>query len=65
MRQQWNLAQLLGYLRSWSASGRCLQASGTDPVAALETELTPLWGQPEQTREVVWPLTVRVGRKES
>lgn len=65
MRQHWNLAQLLGYLRSWSASGRCLQASGTDPVAALETELAPLWALPEQTREVVWPLTVRVGCKES
>lgn len=64
MKASWTLAELLGYFRSWSATGRFITANGADPVVALETELVPLWGAPEQRREVIWPLSLRVGREE-
>jgi SAM-dependent methyltransferase len=61
MREDWTMAQFLGYLRSWSATGRYVDAKGEDPVVALEERLTPGWGP--RTRTVSWPLSLRVGRK--
>lgn len=62
MRVAWTLPQLLGYLRSWSATGRYVAERGSDPVAALEAEIAPLWGDRDQCREITWPLTVLAGR---
>lgn len=64
MEAFWTLPELLGYFGSWSATGRFITANGTDPVASLETTLTPLWGAPDQRRRVIWPLSLRVGRVE-
>ena len=63
MHTQWTLAQLLGYLRSWSASSRYQQHTGLDPVDALTPELLPLWGNPDEPRRIRWPLALRVGHK--
>lgn len=62
MQALWTLAQLLGYLRSWSATARYHAAIGVDPVDALARTLTPLWGDPHAARLVTWDLTLRVGR---
>lgn len=61
MLASWELPQLLGYLRSWSAVARCRQATGVDPVDAFAKEIAGLWG--ERPIGVVWPLTLRVCRK--
>lgn len=63
MREDWTMAQFLGYLRSWSATGRYVDAKGEDPVVALEEKLTPVWGETQRSRTVSWPLSLRVGRK--
>lgn len=62
MTADWTLARLLGYFRSWSATGRYHKARGEDPVPALAAALAPLWGDPEVARRVTWPLAIRVGR---
>lgn len=62
MRCDWTLAQYLAYLRTWSASQRYLRATGEDPVARVTGEFARAWGDPEATREVRWPLGMRVGR---
>ncbi len=62
MEVEWLLAQLLGYLRSWSATARYIAANGKDPVDALAQQLLPLWGDPERKRRVSWPLGMLVGR---
>jgi ubiquinone/menaquinone biosynthesis C-methylase UbiE len=58
------LFELLEYIRSWSATHRFMVANGTDPVITLEQQLAPLWGAPERRRQLVWPLSLRVGRVE-
>ena len=58
----WSLPQLVGYLRSWSATARYRQQHGGDPVGAVEAEMAQSWGPPERTRLVRWPVTLRVGR---
>lgn len=62
IRLPWTLAELLGYCRSWSATARCRQATGSDPVAGLEAELAPVWGEPSRRRLVTWPISMRAGR---
>lgn len=63
MHEEWSLAQLLGYVRSWSASARYLEKNGADPVTALEAGLALLWGDPKMLRRIAWPLQVRIGIK--
>ena len=63
MRSQWNLAQYLGYLSSWSASQRHLQRTGKDAVAAIAPAMRAAWGDPETVRPVEWPLLLLVGRR--
>lgn len=60
MKAAWTLDDLAGYLRSWSATSRYLEANGSDPVIPLSEQLTPLWGTAR--RPVVWPLSLKVGR---
>jgi ubiquinone/menaquinone biosynthesis C-methylase UbiE len=60
MSAHWTLEQLLGYIESWSATGRYLAANGGDPVGALRATLAPLWGQ--GTRQITWPLAMLAGR---
>ncbi|KPK60998.1 MAG: SAM-dependent methyltransferase [Gammaproteobacteria bacterium SG8_31] len=62
MRARWTLDHLLGYLGTWSAVSRAREASGVDPLRALEPDLRRLWGEPLEFRSVVWPLNIRAGR---
>ncbi len=64
MEASWNLAELTGYLRTWSATKRLIEARGFDPVTDLTSELLPIWDAPEQAKKVRWPLNLRVGVKE-
>jgi len=62
MRLEWSLAQLLGYLRSWSATARYEQALGCDPVVDFHAAIAPRWGAPENRHPVSWPLSLRAAR---
>jgi hypothetical protein len=58
----WNLSEVLGYMKSWSATQRCALATGTNPLTIIEPDLRKVWGNPEKTRIIRWPLTIRVGK---
>ncbi len=60
MGASWTVADMLGYLRTWSACARYRQAHGDDPVAQIETALRTEWGAGR--RSVRWPLTLLVSR---
>jgi len=59
MVAEWNVEQLFGYLRTWSATQRFMATEKCDPLDGIEQELRSAWG--DETRRVAWPLTVRVG----
>jgi hypothetical protein len=63
LEENWTLDQLLGYLRTWSATQRFIKERGFDPVINLEGELLPKWGERGEVRLVRWPLHSRVGVK--
>lgn len=50
---------ILGYLGTWSATLRCRQATGEDPVAAIAPRLREAWGP--DPRVARWPLFVHAG----
>jgi len=59
---RWNLWQLAGYLRTWSATERYVNAHDIDPVNEVERSLAVEWGDPQASREIRWPLYIRAGR---
>ena len=63
MAAHWNLDHLLGYLRTWSSTQRFIAAKGGDPLEQIIDDLRDAWGKPGQTRNVIWPLIVRIGHK--
>jgi SAM-dependent methyltransferase len=58
---QWRAEQLLAYMNTWSATQRCLAATGRDPVGKHAAALLAAWGPGERT--VRWPLVLRAGRR--
>lgn len=62
LRASWTLAELIGYLRTWSSAARYLQEHSVDPVSELEPSLASEWGDPAAARLIRWPLYLRVGK---
>ena len=63
MEVQWDLAQLAGYISTWSAVDRYRIDRHEDPVPGLVSRLEPLWGDSGTPRTVRWPLTFVATRK--
>jgi len=61
MTAEWTLAEVFGYLGTWSAVGRYRQAQRADPLDLVRDPLAAAWGDPQTARHVTWPLTLRVG----
>lgn len=62
MEVRWTLEQLLGYFSTWSATNRCIKATGRSPLEPLSEKLSHVWGDVNSRRVVAWPLSLRVGR---
>ena len=63
MTSSWNLADLTGYLNTWSAVKRYIQQRKNNPVELVFDDLSAAWGEPEKTYQVGWPMTVLAWRK--
>lgn len=63
MEETWDLAQLVGYLGTWSAVARYREKTRGDPIEQVRPDLERAWGDPEGHRVVRWPLSLRAGRK--
>ncbi len=61
LEAQWDLHQLTGYLRTWSAVKKWQRVNGEDPVTRLEPQLAAAWGQPDRQRRIRWPLHFLTG----
>jgi len=63
MTTEWDLAHLLGCLGTWSSTQRFIAETGIDPLEQISDELRTVWGDPQRTQKVRWPLTLRIGVK--
>lgn len=52
----------LGYVRTWSAVREAAQAGRADLYERYAAEIAALWPDPEETKRVVWPIAIRLGR---
>lgn len=57
----WTVDQVLGYLRTWSATRRYLAAEDQDPVALVEPAIRKAWGDPK-VRRARFPLGILASR---
>ena len=62
IRRSWNLHELTGYIRTWSASKRLLEQQREALLLDFEATLAEVWGTPAEQVPIVWPVSFRVGR---
>jgi hypothetical protein len=60
--RDWNLDQLLSYYLTWSATRNKIAAEGERFLADAHAALALAWGNPQQSRPVVMPISARLGR---
>jgi SAM-dependent methyltransferase len=60
----WNLNDMLGYIRTWSPLRRYMEANGSDPTELILEPLAVAWGDPQQQRRVTFPIHMRAGRRD-
>ena len=58
----WSLADVLGYVGTWSAVKEARQAVGDAPEKEFRKDLSAAWGASEMRRTVSWPIAVRAAR---
>ena len=52
----------VGYLGTWSATRRYIEAGMGDPLPEVRAEMARAWGDPTEPRRVTWPLALLAGR---
>lgn len=57
---KWDLSQLTGYLKTWSAVQHYIKKKGYDPVEKIAPELNSTFGK---GGEVTFPILLRIGKK--
>lgn len=62
IRRDWRLAEVLGYVATWSAVRRLREAGRSAVLDGFAVDLAGLWGDPDRRRAVTWPLAMRLGR---
>ena len=62
MSVTWDLADLLGYLATWSSVQKMLKIHQVDPITALAPTLARAWGEPTLQRTVSWDIYLKVGK---
>lgn len=62
IRLQWDLAAMMGYVSTWSAVKRALDAGQDALLVRFYDDIRELWGDPAQKRTFSWPINIRAGR---
>lgn len=60
MSVSWTAQQMLAYLASWSATVRCGEATGGNPLLRIAEPLQEAWGT--KNRTVRWPVHLKASR---
>ena len=62
MTATWTLDELLGYIGTWSATIKLIEAHGAAPVQELRDRLAQVW-RDRAARTIRWPLAIRLARR--
>lgn len=58
---EWNIEQVIGYLRTWSGVQHYIKQKSEDPILRIEPELRAAWGA-DIVKKVRFPLFIRTGQ---
>jgi ubiquinone/menaquinone biosynthesis C-methylase UbiE len=58
----WDMQDLLAYFETWSSSVKYREANHTSPTCLIEGDLARAWRDPQQKRDLRFPLYMRLGR---
>jgi len=61
IHKAWPLADLLGYVSTWSAVRRAREAGQDALLHRFAEDLAELWGDPATERSIRWPVNMRLG----
>ncbi len=64
MGASWPIERLIGYLSTWSAIGKYRERHGDDPMVEIGTRLEQIWGDSSGEKDILWPLSLRLGVNE-
>jgi ubiquinone/menaquinone biosynthesis C-methylase UbiE len=59
-KTEWTLGELVGFIRTWSATQKYIREKKEDPVNGLIQELMPMWN-PEKKKQIRFPIFGRLG----
>lgn len=62
IRKRFRLDDLLGHLRSWSATQKFIDQEQIDPLDDLKQQLSAYWKDPNEIKNVSWKIAIRVGK---
>jgi hypothetical protein len=62
MTETWSRDELCGYVSTWSATSKMVNANGPAQFDALRAELATVWPDGEK-RVIRWPLTLKLARR--
>lgn len=62
IERNWGLGDLLGYVSTWSATRRAVEAGRGDIPETFAADLSRLWGPRGRKRPVAWPVHMRLGQ---
>ena len=64
METRWDLADVIGFLHSWSGTLNYEKRKGHSPIDLINPELEKAWGAEGNKRILTWRIHLRVGRVE-
>lgn len=62
IQAQWDFLEFIGFLSTWTAVKKFVQTHNRSPIAIFYKKLLHAWGDEETTKEITWPIHMRVGR---
>jgi hypothetical protein len=62
MKAVWELENMVGFLASWSAVRKLVEAQGESAFDEPVKELERIWKKGTKVREIRWPLHFRIGK---
>ncbi len=62
MQLEWNLADLMGYLNTWSSVQKFIVAENYSPLEKVEADLKKSWGDRNVPKKIDWDIYLKVGK---
>lgn len=60
---QYNMIEVMNYMYSWSGTQEYIRVHQKNPLLQIKNDLEKAWGDPEERKQINWPLHLKWCRK--